>query len=67
MSGEAARLVDMEIDRLVDSCYKDAKAVLATHRNDLEELKNKLIEEEIVDGSWVYAMFSDDVIEVDFN
>ncbi len=58
MSGEAARLVDMEIDRLVDSCYKDAKAILATHRNDLDELKNKLIEEEIVDGQWVYELMN---------
>lgn len=56
MSGEATRLVDMEIDRLVDACYKEAKAILTTHRRELEELKNKLIEEEIVDGSWVYDL-----------
>ena len=67
MSSEASRLVDMEIDRLVDSCYKEARAILETNKLELEELKNKLIEEEIVDGSWVYDMFSDDVIEVDFN
>jgi cell division protease FtsH len=58
MSGEAARLVDMEIDRLVDSCYKDAKACLETHRHELEVLKEKLIEEEIVDGQWVYELMN---------
>ena len=56
MSEDASRLVDMEIDRLVDACYTEAKAVLTTHRRELEELKNKLLEDEIVDGSWVYDL-----------
>ena len=56
MSGEAARLVDMEIDRLVDDCYDEAKAIIGTHRRELEVLKDKLIEEEIVDGEWVYEL-----------
>lgn len=56
MSGEASRLIDMEIDKLVDACYKDAKACLNTQRRELESLKDKLLEEEIVDGEWVYAM-----------
>ena len=56
MSGEAARLVDMEIDRLVDDCYDEAKAIIGTHKRELEVLKNKLIEEEIVDGEWVYEL-----------
>jgi cell division protease FtsH len=58
MSGEASRLVDMEIDQLVDSCYKDAKACLETHRRELEVLKEQLIEEEIVDGQWVYDLMN---------
>ena len=28
------------------------------HREELEQLKDKLIEEEIVDGQWVYELFS---------
>ena len=57
MSEEATRLVDMEIDQLVDLCYKEALAILSVHKRQLEELKDKLIEEEIVDGEWVYKMF----------
>jgi cell division protease FtsH len=57
MSEEATRLVDMEIDQLVDLCYKEALAILSVHKRQLEELKDKLIEEEIVDGEWVYEMF----------
>ena len=56
MSGEACRLVDMEIDKLVDACYKEATAILSTNRRQLELLKEKLIEEEIVDGQWVYDL-----------
>ena len=56
MSGEASRLIDMEIDQLVDNCYKEAVAILTTNRKQLELLKEKLIEEEIVDGQWVYEL-----------
>src|SRR6056300_1980444 len=45
MSGEACRLVDMEIDQLFDACYKEATAILSTNRRQLELLKEKLIEE----------------------
>ena len=57
MSEEANRLVDMEIDHLVDECYAEAREILSVHRRELDELKNKLLEDEIVDGEWVYAMF----------
>ena len=57
MSEEANRLVDMEIDQLVDECYAEAREILSVHRRELDELKNKLLEDEIVDGEWVYAMF----------
>jgi cell division protease FtsH len=57
MSEEANRLVDMEIDQLVDECYAEAREILSVYRRELDELKNKLLEDEIVDGEWVYAMF----------
>lgn len=58
MSSDAGRLIDMEIDKLVDECYKEAKGILTTHRRQLEILKDKLIEEEIVDGHWVYDLIN---------
>ena len=57
MSEEATRLVDMEIDKLVDECYAEAREILTVHRRQLEDLKDKLLEDEIVDGDWVYAIF----------
>ena len=68
MSQEAAHLVDMEINSIVEECYKGTMEILMMHRPQLEKLKNKLIEEEIVDGQWVYDLFCNDAYcEVDFS
>ena len=56
MSEEATRLVDMEIDKLVDLCYKEALGILGANARQLELLKDKLLDEEIVDGDWVYEL-----------
>lgn len=57
MSPGAAHLVDIEISSIVDECYRATLDILSMHRPQLEKLKNKLIEEEIVDGQWVYDLF----------
>jgi cell division protease FtsH len=57
MSPEATYLVDMEINDLVEKCYDDTVSMVLEHREELEQLKDKLIEEEIVDGQWVYELF----------
>jgi cell division protease FtsH len=58
MSPEATYLVDMEINDLVEKCYDDTVSMILDHMEELEQLKDKLIEEEIVDGQWVYELFS---------
>jgi cell division protease FtsH len=57
MSSESAALVDDEIDEIVCDCYDDTIQTLKTNMYQLECLKEKLIEEEIVDGDWVYELF----------
>ena len=57
LSQEAAHLIDLEIDAIVESAYLETKGTLETFRNQLEIVKNKLIEEEIVDGEWIYKLF----------
>jgi cell division protease FtsH len=47
----------MEINDLVEKCYDDTVSMILDHREELEQLKDKLIEEEIVDGQWVYELF----------
>ena len=61
MSEEASALVDNEIDLIVGDCYDETVAVLKNNMPQLERLKEKLIEEEIVDGEWVYELFGNSV------
>lgn len=57
MSPEAAHAVDLEIDTLVKKAYDETKDTIEIHLSQLEFIKDKLIEEEIVEGSWIYTLF----------
>ena len=56
LSPSAALKVDNEIDNIVTQCYKYTLKMLVENKDTLEELKELLIEEEIVDGEVVYDM-----------
>ena len=56
ISTTTMRLVDMEIKRIVDECYDDVMKLLRANKTKLEQLKDLLIEQEIVDGDVVYEM-----------
>ena len=56
LSPSAALKVDNEKDNIVTQCYKYALQMLVENKDTLEELKELLIEEEIVDGEVVYDM-----------
>ena len=57
LSPEAAHVIDMEIDALVAKAYEETKDTLEIHLKQLELIKDRLIEEEIVEGSWIYTLF----------
>ena len=56
MSEDASAFIDEEIDLLIGDCYDETLATLRSKMTQLEQLKGKLIEEEIVDGQWVYEL-----------
>ena len=56
LSPEAAMKIDTEIDGIVTRCYEGTKNLLETRRDELERLKDLLIEEEIIDGERVYDL-----------
>lgn len=56
MSEDASAFIDEEIDLLVGDCYDETLAILRSKMTQLEQLKEKLIDEEIVDGQWVYEL-----------
>jgi cell division protease FtsH len=61
LSPQAASDIDIEIDEIVSKCYRDTVKALRDSMYQLERLKEKLIEEEIVDGEWVYELFGKEI------
>ena len=56
ISPVTANHIDIEIHDIVENCYTEVKKLLNKYRIKLEQLKDILVEEEIVDGSVVYGM-----------
>ena len=54
LSPSAALKVDNEIENIVTQCYRYALQMLKDNKDTLEELKDLLIDEEIIDGEIVY-------------
>ncbi len=50
LSEETARLVDAEVRRIVDECYRRARELLETHKEELEALATALLERESLDA-----------------
>ena len=56
LSQQMAYNADLEIHRITDECYYDALELLMSNKAKLIQLKDMLIEHEIVDGKVVYDM-----------
>lgn len=56
MSPETARCVDIEIDRLVTKSYRVTKNAIESHLIQLDYIKDRLVKEEVVDGSLIYTI-----------
>ncbi len=53
LSDETARLIDSEIKLLLDNCYEKATQILAEHREQLELMKDALMEYETIDAKQI--------------
>ena len=47
---ETARVIDAEVKRFVGTAESEAKRILSEHREILEELSNRLLEKEVIEG-----------------
>jgi cell division protease FtsH len=56
LSQQTLYLVDLEVHRISDDCYVEVMELLHQHREELEELKDILVRDEIIDGKVVYDM-----------
>jgi cell division protease FtsH len=56
MSDVTRAELDAQINELVETTYQDVVETLRMYRAPLEMLKAKLVDDEIVDGSYVYEL-----------
>jgi cell division protease FtsH len=55
-SEETAREIDEEVRKLLDQTYNEAKALLVTHRDQLDRLFGELLKHESMDGETFYQL-----------
>jgi cell division protease FtsH len=48
-SEETARIIDVEVQRIIDECHDDARRLLGEHRKALDKLASALLERETLD------------------
>lgn len=53
VSGETAKLLDAEIRKILDDCYEEAVQLLEAHREQMELMKDALMEYETIDASQI--------------
>ena len=56
ISEQTAYNVDYEIHNIVETCYNDVKSILNKYKLKLEQIKDLLVENEIIDGDVVYEI-----------
>jgi cell division protease FtsH len=54
-SEETRQLIDAEVRRIVEECYREAISTLTDHRDQLESLTRRLLEAETLDEADAYA------------
>ena len=55
-SEETARIIDLEIKKLVDDAMDSARQILTEHRDMLDKLAEALLEKETLDAAEVYSL-----------
>ena len=56
ISTRSSYIVEKEMKDIVDKCYKEVLFLLESNKEKLEQLKDLLVEQEIVDGEDVYEI-----------
>src|SRR3990167_8059920 len=55
-SDQTALLIDQEVRKIIDDCYKRAKAELLKHQGRLKTLAKKLLEKEIMEAEEIRVL-----------
>ena len=57
-SEETATLIDEEVKRIMDECYKEARRILEEHMDILHRCANLLLEKDRIDGKEFEQLFA---------
>ncbi len=63
-SEETAREIDLEVKKLLDRCYAEAKALLIQYRDQLDVIATELLKRETLDRESFYAMIGEPTPDV---
>lgn len=55
-SEKLEELIDTEVQKMIESCYQDARQVLSDHRDKLERMARQLLEREKIDENEILAI-----------
>jgi cell division protease FtsH len=58
-SEETAHSIDLEIQGIIDQCYKKAQEVITANKAKLEEVSKVLMEKEMMDGDELKAILAE--------
>jgi cell division protease FtsH len=53
---DTARLIDAEVKRIMTGAHAEARRILAEHRDDLESVTRRLLEQEVMEGEQLRGM-----------
>jgi cell division protease FtsH len=56
VSEETAKAIDREVREIVENAYQQAKDILTTNSNLLEEIASKILEVEVIEGEELYKL-----------
>jgi cell division protease FtsH len=58
-SDETARLIDEEVQKLIDSCYKEATSILTKHKKSLVDMSKLIMEKEVLDAEEFKTLYEE--------
>ena len=64
-SEETAKIIDQEISKIIETEYERAKNLLISHRHQLDQLADKLLEKEVIFREDLVEIFGERVFEED--
>ncbi|MBK8914865.1 MAG: ATP-dependent zinc metalloprotease FtsH [Phycisphaerales bacterium] len=62
-SEKTSELIDVEVKKLIDAAYEDARRVLSEHRDALEAIARALLKYETIDGDEVRRLMAGETID----